>query len=321
MVLSDFIQSAYSTFKPMAEERGLKFQVQLRGSIPAYVESDPEQLMQILRQVVGNAIRFSEEGLVKLTVTASRTTQGRREIALLVSDQGPGIPSDLRKRIFKPFTREEASATKTHSGTGLGLTIARKLARGLGGDVKLAKSSRRGTTFLITFDGGAVDQAHELLDQLALFSPSPTISPDDPHALENIRVLVVDDSPDAALLVSRMLKVVGADVDTANRGQQGVEKAMSGRFDVVLMDIQMPEMDGNEAIRKLRAEGFTKPIIALSAHAMKEDQEETERAGADEYLTKPVSRRALLEMVGRYACLQPHRVPRGFGPVQLQPAH
>lgn len=306
MNLSEFVQNAYALFSPLAAEKGLKFQIQLRGALPAYIESDPEQMIQILRHVIGNAIRFSESGLIKMTVTASEADSGRREAALIVSDEGPGIASEIKQKIFKPFPPNDIDKpAKTHGGTGLGLTIARKLARGLGGDVKLVKSNRRGTTFLITVDAGTVDLAHDFFDQLAMPAPPVRISPDDPHGLDGIRVLVVDDSPDSALLVGRMLKVVGADVETAERGEEGIEKALEKNPDVVLMDIQMPEMDGNETIRRLRALGFKKPIIALSAHVLREDREEAKKSGSDEYLMKPVSRRALLELVGRYASKTP----------------
>jgi signal transduction histidine kinase/CheY-like chemotaxis protein len=316
ILLADFVQKIYSTFLPAALEKGLKFQVQLRGQLPAFVESDPEQLMQILKQVIDNAIHYSSDGLIKLTITAAKTGNGRRELALIVTDPGEGISAELKKKLFRPFARETGEKTKLHSGTGLGLTIARKLARGLGGDIRLAKSNSRGSTFLITVDAGPIDNAHELIDQLTLSAPQASIAPDDPHALEGIRVLVVDDSPDSAFLVSRMLKVVGAQVETADRGLIGIEKAMLDSPDVVLMDIEMPEMDGNEAIRRLRAKGFKNPIIALSAHVMKEDQREAERSGSSEFLMKPVSRRSLLEMVGRYARLNRLHgaAPIGFTP-------
>lgn len=307
IVLGDFVQNLYAKFLPLAEENGLKFQVQMRGSLPAFIESDPEQLEQVIRHIVDNAIHYCKDGLIKLTVTASKSG-GRRELAVIVADQGPGIPSEVKSKLFKPFGRESGQedpsrGALTHGGTGLGLTLSRRLARGLGGDVKLVKSNGRGTTFLVTIDAGPIDEAHELIDELTLSAPIREVKVDDPHALEGVRVLIVDDSPDSALLVGRMLKIVGANVETADRGSKGIEKALELKPDVVLMDIEMPEMDGNEAIRRLRARGFGNPIIALSAHVMKEDQKEAERAGSSEFLMKPVSRRRLLEMVGRFARL------------------
>lgn len=319
IALPSFVQEAYAAFEPMAQEKGLKFQIQLRGSIPTYVETDPDQLMQILRQVVGNAIRYSDEGLVKLTVSASKTSTGRREVGFIVNDQGGGIASDVRNKLFKPFPKGAEPRSKNHSGTGLGLTVARKLARGLGGDVKVAKSDRKGTTVLITLDGGPVNEVNEFFERLA-DTPKTELSADDPHALEGTRVLVVDDSSDSALLVRRMLETVGARVDTANRGLEGVDKALRDTPDLVLMDIQMPEVDGNEATRRLRASGFKRPIIALSAHVMKEDKEEASRSGINEYLMKPVSRRALLEVIGRYTRRRRPR-PEEYGELTPQPIH
>ena len=313
MSLPEFMERAYSAFAPMAEEKGLRFQIHLRGSIPTYIESDPEQVMQLLRQVVGNAIRYSDTGLVKLTAMASTTSMNRREVAFIVNDQGPGIPAEIRKKLFKPFEPSQvpdrtavvpvpninANTSIGSHGTGLGLTVARKLARGLGGDVKLAKSDRKGTSFLVTIDAGQVNEVTEFFERLSL--PSHVeILPDDPLALNGVRILVVDDSPDSAVLVSRMLKIVGADVETASRGQEGIEKALEFRPDVVLMDIEMPEMDGFEATRRLRAKHFENPIIALSAHVMREDRQEAQRSGATAYLMKPISRRALLETLALY---------------------
>ncbi len=301
MSLPEFMEKAYSTFAPMAEEKGLKFQIHLRGSIPTYIESDPEQIMQLLRQVVGNAIRYSDAGLVKLTAMASTTSTHRREVAFIVNDQGPGIAAEIRKKLFKPFEREsgEMKSQPSHGGTGLGLTVARKLARGLGGDVKLAKSDRKGTSFLITIDAGQVNEVTDFFERLSI-PQHAEISPDDPHALDGVKILVVDDSPDSAVLVSRMLRIVGAEVVTASRGQEGIERAMELKPDVVLMDIEMPEMDGFEAIRRLRAKNFENPIIALSAHVMREDRQEAQRSGANAYLMKPISRRALLETLALY---------------------
>lgn len=329
MSLPEFMEKAYSTFAPMAEEKGLRFQIHLRGSIPTFIESDDEQIMQLLRQVVGNAIRYSDGGVVKLTAMASSTPTHRREVAFIVNDQGPGISADIRKKLFKPFDREPVDTTAplvgsasphlaSHS-TGLGLTVARKLARGLGGDVKLAKSDRKGTSFLITIDAGQANEVTEFFERLSL--PTHTvISPDDPHALDGVKILVVDDSADSAVLVSRMLRTVGADVTTASRGQEGIEKALEIQPDVVLMDIEMPEMDGFEAIRRLRGKNFGNPIIALSAHVMREDRQEAQRSGATAYLMKPISRRALLETLALYVRHDEHYESHGER-LQVTPLH
>lgn len=301
MSLASFVQTVYETFAPLAMEKGLKFQVQLRGSAPTYVESDPEHLMQILRQIIGNAIRYADRGTIKLTVTTSRSSRGHREVALIVNDEGHGIPNEIKKKLFKPFRPVSDDSGRQHGGTGMGLTLARRLARGLGGDVKLAKSDRHGSTFLVTFDAGPADELNEFFEALGVATKKPSVSLDDPNALKGIRVLMIDDSPDSSFLVTRILKQSGADTDTAYRAQDGIDQAVRGQYDVVLMDTQMPGMDGNEATRRLRTQGYRKPIIALSAHAMREDREEAERSGADDYLPKPVSRRSLLQMIRRYA--------------------
>ncbi|HVK61381.1 MAG TPA: response regulator [Bdellovibrionales bacterium] len=316
MLFRNFVHDVYGTFAPLAHEKGLKLQIQLRGALPTYIESDAEQLKQVLKHVIGNSIRFSSGGLVKITVSSSKTPDRRREVAFIVSDQGPGIPIEIKRKLFKfvdqPGT-EPNSAPKAIT-SGMGLIVARKLARALGGDVKLAKSNQRGTTMVVTVDGGMVDDAQDFFDQLSVSTAEPTISPSDPHALEGVRVLIVDDSADAALLVGRMLKGVGVNVDIANTAIDGIEKAVSNSPDVVLMDIQMPEVDGNEATRRLRRRGFVRPIVALSAHVMRADQEEAIRAGVNEFLMKPVSRRALIEQINRYVHRRPAPLSSGFAP-------
>ncbi|MES2857190.1 MAG: response regulator [Bdellovibrionota bacterium] len=320
MLLKNFVHDAYASFSPLAVEKGLKLQFQLRGALPTYIESDGEQLTQVLKHVLGNAIRFSNDGLIKITVSSSKTANRRREVAFIINDQGPGIPSEIKRRLFKSeaiAAPGEVQKSKSHLGSGLGLVVARKLARALGGDVKLAKSNQRGTTMVVTIDGGSADEAQDFFDQLTLASPDTPLSPTDPHCLDGVRVLIVDDSPDSAVLVSRMLKGVGVHVEIANCALDGIEKAMKGSPDVVLMDIQMPEIDGNEATRRLRGLGFSKPIVALSAHVMKEDQKEALNAGVNEFLMKPVSRRALIEQIGRYI----RKKPSAYVSLNPQPAY
>jgi signal transduction histidine kinase/ActR/RegA family two-component response regulator len=286
--LQAFIQRAIKAFKPLALEKGLKLQVHYRGSLPAYVESDPEQLMQILHHVVGNAIRYTDHGLIEITVASSKGENERRELAFIVSDPGSGVPSHIKPTLF------------TQSGKGVGLKLARRLARGLGGDVKLLRSDRRGSTFLITIDAGQSNEAREFFERIADVPAKDTFSPDNPHALDGTKVLVIDDSADAALLVRRMLETIGAEVQTALRASEGIELALKSQPDAVLMDIEMPEIDGNEATRRLRELGFRRPIIALSAHVMKEDRERAAKAGVNDFLMKPLSRRALLEKLGDF---------------------
>jgi signal transduction histidine kinase/AmiR/NasT family two-component response regulator len=299
VALPSFIQNIYASFAPLAREKGLSFRVQLRGLIPKLIETDPEQLQQILKHIVGNAIRYSERGLVELTVSASRTQSGRRELALIVSDQGPGIRPELRPSLFVPIPAREDTSQRRPSH-GFGLSLARRLARGLGGDVKIAKSDRKGTTLLVTIDAGPVRDAIEDFDVHSITPPSETPLLQ-AHSLLGQKILVIDDSPDSSLLVSRMLKLAGAEVETANRAQEGIDKALQLKPDVTIMDIEMPEMDGIEATRRLRDLGFSRPIIALSAHVMREDRAAAEEAGANDYLLKPISRRALIEAVAHFA--------------------
>lgn len=300
IVLKDFMQKVQEVFAPIASEKGLEFKVELKGEVPAVIESDSEMFMQILRHVIGNAIRYCDHGVVSATFAASKSGPRRREIGVIVSDQGEGIGPEIKRKLFYSFASRGEIGAKTHGGTGVGLTLARRLARELGGDVKLVKSNRRGSTFMVTIDAGAVAPRFDFISEAALGRLDTGVFADDAHGLQESRILVVDDSPDCSLLMDRMLTMAGAKVDTVDRGEIAVQKAAVGHYDVILMDIQMPEMDGYETIRRIRAMGVLSPIVALSAHAMREDQSRARRAGANGYLTKPVSRRALIEMLGRF---------------------
>lgn len=299
IILTEFMQKFYAAFINAFHEKNLKFQIQLRGHLPAIVESDPDQLNQIIKYVVENAINHTAAGLVKITVTSSRTLSGRQELAFIVSDSGTGMSAETKKRLFKP-TENSLKKTKPSNGSDIGLNVARRMALGLGGDIRLASSNSHGTTFLITVDAGPIGSSHELIDQLTFSSSRASELIDNPHAFAGTKILVVDDSNDSSFLIGRILKDVGAQVQIVDRAQQGIETALIEGPDLILMDIEMPEMDGNEAIRRLREQGYYKPIVALSAHVMKEDQLAAECAGASDFLMKPVSRRSLIEAVERY---------------------
>ncbi len=237
---------------------------------------------------------------------------GARTLVLVVGDTGCGIDPAQAEALFQPFTQADASTSRKYGGTGLGLALARYLARALGGDVRLDRSAPgRGSVFRVTIDLGdgmaaasptaAASDAREAprpadtaRQELALGSLAPRstdrpIAPSSPSTLRHCRILVVDDTPDIRQLLEETLARHGAEVDTACDGRQGIAMAVENRYDVVLMDIQLPELDGYAATRRLRAAGLDCAVIALTGRAAKDEAAACRAAGFNGYLAKPVS--------------------------------
>jgi CheY-like chemotaxis protein/anti-sigma regulatory factor (Ser/Thr protein kinase) len=321
-----------------AREKGIELHVDYGDGVPLSVRSDPVRLKQILVNIVGNAIKFTSKGEVRVVITPTAP----QKLAFVVVDTGVGISSALARTLFNPFAQGDASRTRTAGGTGLGLVLARRLANLLGGDVTLTSTEvGRGSTFTITIDPGPVVAAGRKLasvrqrDQDALFAPERGDAPGAPQPgyvalealprvmaaeggstprLDGLRILLVDDSPDNQLLIRRILSLSGAHVEVANNGREGVEqivKAQNGTpYDVVVMDIQMPVMDGYEAIAQIRSHGLKLPVLALTAHALREEHDRCLASGFNSHLCKPINRAALLGTVFAHACktsAAPHR--------------
>jgi CheY-like chemotaxis protein len=218
-----------------------------------------------------------------------------------VRDTGIGISEEKRATVFDPFTQADTSTRRQFGGTGLGLTIAKHLAQALGGDVNL-KESIPGTGSVFMFEMqcdrcGALETAH---------SPPPSVATHDKrpdHELEGLKILLVEDSVDNQDLICNLLSREGASVDVADSGLTGVKKAMSQYYNVVLMDIQMPGLDGHEAVAHLRAQGYNRPIAALTAHALSSERLKSLREGFDDYLTKPIDRTRLIRSLKRLGFL------------------
>jgi two-component system, sensor histidine kinase and response regulator len=289
-----------------AEEKGLTLDVVARGTVPGTITSDPLRLRQILINLVGNAIKFTETGSVRVIWGVEGSDASARFTAEVI-DTGIGISRAAQASLFHPFSQADASTTRRFGGSGLGLSIVRHLADLLGGGIELASEEGVGSTFRFHVAAAPVagaqvrDESKPALPAraAALEMSAATHGP----ALSGVRILLAEDSRDNQRLISLFLTRSGATVALAVNGQLALEMARTAQppFDVILMDMQMPEMDGYEATRALRAAGYTRPIVALTAHAMSGDAERCLAAGVDEHHTKPVDRDQLVEVCARLA--------------------
>jgi signal transduction histidine kinase/ActR/RegA family two-component response regulator len=305
---------------PKAEENALAIRVRSETPIPADIHTDPTRLKQALVNLVGNAIKFSENGEVAIALRCDRPSE---TMTFDVIDHGIGMNTEQIERIFRPFTQADNSTTRRFGGTGLGLTITRRIAELLGGDVSVMSAPGRGSTFSLRISTGPL--AGVQMVQAADPTPTTVALPPAAEKLPTIkgRVLLAEDGMDNQRLLRAILRKAGATVEVAENGQVAVDKAWtateSGRpFGVILMDMQMPVMDGYTATRALRAAGYTGPIVALTAHAMTGELDRCLEAGCDHYLAKPIDRALLVREVA-LRMREPSRsaVSAGGNPAQL----
>jgi PAS domain S-box-containing protein len=292
------IEEVLSLLEVQARDRNLEFRVRVPEHLPERLITDPTRLRQILINVIGNAIKFTSEGFVEVQISLLERLDlpNRPVLQIKVTDTGIGIPPEHQEKLFQPFSQADKSMNRRFGGTGLGLSLSRRMARLLGGDVTLGQSeTQAGSQFIITL-------GVQLPTRPAMEGEAPHTAPgSETGDLARGRVLIVDDAPDNRTLIQHYVARLGYEADTAETGREAVEKALSGEFDVILMDVQMPEMDGFEAVSELRTRSYRKPIVALTAHTMKGDRERCLEGGFDDFLGKPVDREQLRESLRRYA--------------------
>ena len=282
-----------------AREKGISMEFQARSPVPATIQTDPARLRQIVTNLVGNAIKFTERGSIRV-VLHLKERNGRSLFAFDVIDSGIGITGDKLEAIFDPFVQADTSVTRRFGGTGLGLSISRRFARALGGDIVASSEPGKGSTFAVTVESGPLDGIRMLTPDAVLAEESTPVARGKAHwRFPKSRVLVIDDAPENRELVTLVLEECGLQVEQAEDGQRGIDKALHGNFDVALMDIQMPVMDGQTAARLMREGGLKLPIFALTAHAMKGFEQEIMAAGFTGYLTKPVDIDALVQTMAK----------------------
>jgi PAS domain S-box-containing protein len=286
----ELIKDVSDLFQEKVREKKINLLYNVESSFPKMIVSDPTRLKQILMNVIGNAIKFTDSGGVYIRAYAVKKESGYF-FNVEVKDTGCGISEEESRRLFKPFTQADNTTTRKFGGTGLGLSLSKRLAQALGGDITITQLEKgKGATFLVKFAGFA--QAEKSEKEF-----TPTSFKNSEAVLSGLHILVVDDSVENQMLVSNLLRKFGAQVDVASNGQEAVYKAKSSVHNCVLMDIQMPKMDGYEAAGQLLASGYKTPIIALTAHAMVEDRAKTMRAGFADHLTKPVQPNDLVNAI------------------------
>lgn len=285
-----------------ANEKAIKFTYSFEGQIPKKIRTDPLRLRQVLLNIIGNSIKFTEHGSVEVTIKIGPSFQKASQLAFIVKDTGIGIDPAQATKLFQAFSQADASILSRYGGTGLGLILSRRLANLLGGDVVLAESvPGKGSTFIVTIDPGPLQNL-----ELRNYAETPHFTKPKPPSqkpsvrLDSVKILVVDDSVDNQLLISKVLAMAGAEIDTADNGEKAIQLVHQKSFDLLLVDLQMPVLDGYETTSRLRKEGFEMPIIALTAHALKEIRQRCLNSGFDDFITKPVDRLALINKIAEF---------------------
>jgi len=300
---ADLAQDVMRLMDDRARQKGIALRLAFDGEVPDAISTDPTRLRQVLINLLGNAVKFTEQGAVTLTVR--RRAGEDRVLDFEVSDTGIGMSAEQLSRIYHPFMQADTSTTRRFGGTGLGLAITRRCVDILGGTISVRSAPGSGTAFTVRLEVG------DMTSVPAASLRSPTAATDGgapirlPGAvrqpLSGVRVLLAEDGIDNQRLIRFHLERAGARVDIVDNGAKALERVQGSsrmdRHDVILMDMQMPVMDGYEAVRRLVAAGERTPIIALTAHGMVGDREKCLEAGCRDYLCKPVDSRALIAAI------------------------
>ncbi|MHC5063940.1 MAG: ATP-binding protein [Planctomycetota bacterium] len=286
-----------------AAAKGLSLEIESQGSMPAVIRSDPTKLRQILVNLLGNAVKFSENGKIQVTCRFLRGQTDR--LSIDVKDEGIGMTEEQQAKVFEAFAQADASTTRRFGGTGLGLAISKRLARLLGGDIFIEGRLSEGCCFTVSVQVELPEEVEWVgpgrIDLAQDNEPAakPELQPE--KDLQGLSILYAEDGPDNQRLVAHILGKAGGQVTLVENGELAVQAVADSSFDVILMDMQMPVKDGYSAARDIRASGCETPIIALTAQAMSSDRAKCLEAGCDEYLSKPVKNRILVDTVGKIA--------------------
>lgn len=283
------LKETFDVIKDQAQRKGLEFTAEIDEAIPEWIQTDPTRVRQVLINILGNAVKFTKQGRIQVKVQLVDEM-----IRISIQDTGCGITESESKILFAPFVQADNSSTRGFEGTGLGLALSRRLARLLGGDLLLVESRPgQGSTFVFTFRPLKARGSGAKTQPKSVATPGP--------ALEGMKVLVVEDNDTIRQLLCAVLDSLGIVAEIAVNGRIGVEKAMSQSHDLILMDLQMPELNGFDATSQLREKGYTKPIVALSARQLSSERARCVEAGFADWIAKPFSIQELAEVLNKYA--------------------
>lgn len=291
--VEDLHRRVTGPFQAQAEAKGLTFNATFEGEIPAVVRGDPLRVCQVIHNLLSNAVKFTDKGEIQYTVRGERLSDRRVRFDFCVTDSGAGISPEDLERLFQPFTQVDASSTRRFGGTGLGLTISRRMANIMGGDITVTSRLGVGSTFILSIEA-------EVVEWKAVEAAEPIRAEIEDGAA--LQVLVVEDHPVNRMILEAWMGSAGHSCAAAENGQIAVDMAALQQYDLIVMDVNMPVMDGLSATRAIRAgagPNAETPIVVLSASARNEDHEAGLEAGADAYLNKPIDFAALAVVMNR----------------------
>ncbi|MCR9145283.1 MAG: ATP-binding protein [bacterium] len=312
--LRELTEDTAEILAPAARKRGIGFEYRLDPGLPTVVLGDPVRLRQVLLNLLSNAVKFTERGSVEVDIAPAAAADGPERIRFHIRDTGIGIPEDKLLHIFDSFAQADESTTRRYGGTGLGLAISHSLVALMGGELRVRSVPKKGSDFWfdLPLAIAPVSGGPSRNGEVASLAPDRSAMADrasegvaDPARDPGLRILLAEDNADNQMLFYALLKKFTHEIETAENGSAAVKLSAQTDFDLIFMDIQMPEMDGLEATRRIRerekqANRRRVPIFALSAHAMQEDASRSLAAGCDGHLTKPIDRARLLEIIAQF---------------------
>jgi two-component system CheB/CheR fusion protein len=304
--LNELLGEVVDGIKALLDQKPIQFDLASDAEVPEFIYSDPTRLKQILINIIGNAIKFTDQGDVRVVISLLPTIEVHAQplLSFSVKDTGVGIPADKQQHLFQPFTQVDSSTTRQYGGAGIGLVLSKRIANILGGDIQLVSSSPgRGSEFQVTIDPG-VDADTARMTRLTLAG----LHKHNRHARRSLtqmligfKILVAEDNEEMQLLIQHFLQEIGgAQVELVDNGKKALAKVKADDYDIILVDVMMPVMDGYEAVTKMREHGVDVPIIALSARTMHSEIKKGMAAGCDGYLTKPIAVNELIQAVRQY---------------------
>jgi signal transduction histidine kinase len=304
--IGDLISEIESMLRPVASEKNIAFEILQCDMIPETIKTDPLRLRQCLTNLIDNAIKFTEKGHVYISVSL-QDHDGQAFLQFDVEDTGIGIPQEKLPVIFDSFTQVDSAASRKYGGTGLGLAITRQLVQLLGGRISVVSTQAKGSIFTLEIPTGVQwsDVNTQVWNKyLPVDEINERLETEKGLVMYNGKVLVAEDNPSNQKLIAILLQKMGLEVTLADDGLEAVEQCAHQTFDIILMDMQMPNLNGYDATRQLRSQGVQTPIIAVTANAMTGDEQKCMSAGCDGYLSKPIDRSKLNELIEQHLGVQ-----------------